>query len=288
MTIATEHIRTLSLLLKSNTNVTLIDFSGTTLDVDAMPSIALMANRAGTVEMNNCNITDACISALVDKMMSTPDACAGVKSLGFDDNVKISASVTPLLARVARQPASILERISLQRCPAITPIQTKWLSFYLDLNKQHKQFKSVLLAIEAKQVITKLNFSIPRSKTSSANLKNVDGMFRREFDDRSVRLLCIALSNNDKVDTINFRGNRISDRGGKMLAQLLQKNRAVREVDLAYNEVGNETVYEFERLLDTNTVLVNVDLSENKAITDFTALQRLSAKLQRNLEAQQY
>lgn len=283
------HLRIIAALSTGNTNADTLQLANVqSIGVDWVEPILRIANRFGALDLTNCNLTDDFVVALCDKMV-VPEFGDGIRSIILDANPKLTATVASHIARFARTAHSVLERCSLRDVPSVTQVHVRWLAFYLDLNKQHKQFKAVILAVEAKQVIPRLNFSIPRSNKSgsSANLKGADALFRREFDDRSVRLACIAMANNTTVESISFRGNRITDKGAKMLATILQRNTTIKEVDLSYNELTNEGAAEFETILSNgNTTLLHLDLSENKGITSVETLQRIANKLRKNLENQ--
>ncbi|CUG87968.1 Hypothetical protein, putative [Bodo saltans] len=221
-------VRTFAALSSQNTNVNKVSFEGIPITEEWVEGVARIANRIGIVDLTNCSLTDAVLQSLCN-CWATAEYGSNLREIILDGNIALTAVSASYLANAARSSSSVLSVVSTRHITAITPIHVKWLAFYLDLNKQHRQFKAVMLAVEGRQEIPRLNFCIPRSKSSMINLKNVD-QYRREFDDRSVRLLCIAVSNNTTVESVSFRGNRVTDKGVKLLATLLKKNRSIREL----------------------------------------------------------
>lgn len=274
-------VRTFAALSSQNTNANRASFTGIPVDEEWVEGIARIANRLGSVDLTSCSLTDGVLAALCDRW-STAAYGSNLREIIIDSNAKLTAAAASHLARVARASHSVLSTVSTRQNTAITAVHVKWLAFYLDLNKQHRQFKSVLLAVEARQEIPRLNFCIPKAHGS---FTKVADQFRREFDDRSVRLLCIAVSNNTTVESISFRGNRITDKGAKLLVIVLKKNRSIRELDLAHNEISDEGAAAFEETLSSvNTTLMHLDLSENKNIQDAQRMYRISQLLKKNID----
>jgi Ran GTPase-activating protein (RanGAP) involved in mRNA processing and transport len=284
-----EALVTLCVLVENgNINLKHVNLSNNPAVQLMMPDVVRLANTVGHVELNNCKLTDTHIEELTTAM-SDPTKGDQIKSLSLNDNPDLTSNTISMFARVLRMRHCTMEHLNMDGCPKISPVQIRWLGFYLDLNSQNKSFKQVLLAVDAKQDIPSLSFCVPRRASPAGNDRSDAGssgggfdLFRREFDDKSVRLVCIALSVNRSVTSLSFKGNRVTDKGAKLLATLLKRNTTLVSLDLSYNEITNVGVVELAKALETNNTLEELNLAENQNANNLKLLEAVTAKLLSN------
>lgn len=292
-----EQLQALAVAAQGNPYLTRVDATGATWlrqDKAFLSPLICLANAAGKVKLANCEFDDNFVTTMNEYLCRAPSSTGdgnnsssalrsgNIAEIDLSNN-KLTNRCVASFTHVAMSSHSILTKVNLSGT-AVDEMNRKWLQFYLDLNTQLPPFKKALIAVERQQEIPKLTFSIPRNASSSAaNLQGHDALFRREFDDRSVRLVCIACALNPHVQSISFRGNRVTDKGATLLALLLRKQSTLLEIDLSYNEIGDDGLKELEAAVAVNDHVLYVNVSQNNKITNSLLLHKMNAKLNKNI-----